>query len=168
MVGLLLTLPIISERIWGEAKFMDIFQTAKDIISIMDIFFFGRRATGRTTRLIQVVQPGDIVIFSNHEQKRTFEYHARDQNKKIGRGISDIRTMVCGAAPYFLAERLKGIEANNIYFDHVWMEKYYEATILDAEKTINGITNLVKKSSPSSSTKPIYPFSRFDDTSATS
>lgn len=88
--------------------------------------------TGRSTYLLQVVQPGDRVIFASRVERRHFD----NQLKEFG--IERVTTAVV-AIGRDMPCRLHDLKRSEglTYFDHGWLEQYYQYCMDDWVKFVD-------------------------------
>ncbi|MEC8233150.1 MAG: hypothetical protein VX061_17110 [Pseudomonadota bacterium] len=80
------------------------------------------RQTGRTTSMLERVQPNDIVVFHRHDQAKYFERMARNAGKEVRTTVvdpSDLST---------LSERCPPNKWR-VVLDHEWVELYIEQSV---------------------------------------
>lgn len=112
---------------------MDMFNIGLELLEAMDDYYNSARGTGRTTYLLNKVKNDDVVIFVDLMQANYFEKLAKSK------GI-DVVCRVIDSNDYPSVEfqnKLRSIRSKgNTYFDHVWFEKFYKQSMIDAIKQI--------------------------------
>jgi hypothetical protein len=110
---------------------MDDFGIGVAALGALRAVLMAMRGTGRTTRLIESLQDGDRVVFTNEREARRVERLAKDRGKDIAWCVVDPK------------------KPNDVYgypqsrgrlrFDHTWLEQYYEAELHSAAIRIRHI-----------------------------
>ena len=77
------------------------------------------RQTGRTTSMLERVQPNDLVVFHRPESAKWFERKAREAGKEV-------RTAVVSPENPSLLSEINPRGRQRIVLDHDWVEIYIE------------------------------------------
>jgi hypothetical protein len=116
---------------------MDIYGIGNALKSMVGFYVFNSRSTGRTTHLLQIVESGDRVIFSEDAHLRHFKERLREH------GITGVELVKFPVNRNPL-ERLSTGQGQT-YLDHNWIEDRYrwvldnEARGLDSiQKSLSG------------------------------
>jgi len=107
----------------------DIYGIASGVRAAADIHFEAKRQSGRTTRLVEQVRPGDTVIFLNQKAVAFFQRRM----KAAGRCMDDLDVQTLN--PSHLYTFLEGWRGEaRILFDHDWLEEFYRQRITDTRE----------------------------------
>ena len=87
------------------------------------------RQTGRTTSMLERIQPNDIVVFHCHDSAKWFERKACEAGKKVRTAV------VAPENPSRLIE-LNPRGALRVVLDHEWVEIYIEQGVRNACENI--------------------------------
>lgn len=92
------------------------------------------RGTGRTTKMIEDAKDGDVIIFSNSREANHVHFECAMKGIKVR----------CIVFPVSESKNLfslrNGLESHTrLYFDHSWLEEFYERAINGARKLIDSI-----------------------------
>ncbi len=104
----------------------DYFGIGETVHYVIGAMFDTLRGTGRTSDLIELVEPGDCVVFVNHKQARQFN----ERNWKNGVYIVVSDTL------YGIPQETRGLPIKRLILDHVLVEKLYLDAICDVERNI--------------------------------
>jgi hypothetical protein len=120
---------------------MDIFNYGITIKAFMSGLFHGLRRTGRTTRLLETMKDGDVLIVSNRFGLN-YDNLLKHQAKKLGKNINVIGIEATERGLYDIfdlpSRRGKRFPANtNFFYDHVFLEDYYGSVILRADELLD-------------------------------
>lgn len=97
------------------------------------------RGTGRSYVLSDMVMPGDLVVFATQEHADDF---LRLQYKR-GRTTRYSAVTHDPEAPLSeLLAKIAGRAVQRMFYDHVWLERYYAAAVIH---DMNQIVNLSKR-----------------------
>lgn len=101
----------------------------KDVLqAALTGYVAGSRQTGRTTRMLEVCNSGDVVICSND---RHADY-IRTRAKQLGKSVVVVVMDTSLRNP----EKVYRHRPEKIHFDHSWYEEYYENMIQGAAKEL--------------------------------
>ena len=100
---------------------MDFFGIGQAIESAATIVFHTSRGTGRTTRLIESLKPGDKVVFNTVEEARHFKRLCKERDIEIETQVVPVKT------PEKIFDR--GTPQGRLIFDHGWVEQFYMNSI---------------------------------------
>lgn len=109
----------------------DFFGIGATMKALVSIYTASARASGRTTRLVQALRPGDRVICQNKEQMRHLERRLRE----AGFAREDVTLVVMPAKDYRQIYERKP-SSGRTYFDHGWVEEFYRDQINECAHTI--------------------------------
>lgn len=108
---------------------MDFFGIEAAIRGVVRVYFQSARATGRTTRLVNSLKPGDQVIFRNSQEAEYMNHMCKKRNIK---GVAF--KIVPPQNQYNLFEL--NTPSGRTYFDHSWLEEFYTRRIEDIGKEV--------------------------------
>lgn len=94
----------------------------------MNIYFASARKTGRTSSLVSSVKTGDRIIFSDSREAK------RVERLCLERGVEIEALVVDPNRPEALFH--KGRSRGKVYFDHSWIEEFYEMVFASAARDI--------------------------------
>lgn len=91
-------------------------------------FAMGGRASGRTARLVAVLQDGDVVVALRGSTLQHLEERIRKAGKKV-------KVIPAEANVYGLSEVSRDLASGHrqLHFDHVWIEQYWRDCLRRAE-----------------------------------
>lgn len=91
-------------------------------------FAMGGRASGRTSRLVAVLQDGDVVVALRGP---SLEY----LRERIGKAGKKVKILAAEATAYGLGEVSRALVSGHrtLHFDHVWIEQYWSHCLRRAE-----------------------------------
>lgn len=116
----------------------DIYGIDVGVKASLNIFFQSGRATGRTSRMISMLKPGDVVVFENANECN----RVRNLIK-----IAGMEGVYCEV--YDPENPLRYTCQGTCYFDHSLIEKFYRDAIKQAERDIENVINYRSKVRPS-------------------
>lgn len=104
---------------------MDVFGIGAAMRGAMAVLLRCQRATGRSTMLLSLVQPGDEIIFADNRQANHFERALHQKNPELAKYV---RARV---VPLEQMDKLRGLRNPNgrVMFDHVWVERFYQDSL---------------------------------------
>ena len=116
---------------------MDLFGIGSAVRGAMRIYFMSARSTGRTTRLVEILESGDTVVCVDTAQARRIVSLCKDNGQyNVDYIIVDPKY------PDNVYHVLAGKEIQGrLIFDHVWIEQYYLHAIDSNIKYIDGLKN---------------------------
>lgn len=98
----------------------------------LSLFEDASRATGRTTRLIQAAQHGDIIVVPALPMVRHVERMLREAGKE---GVRVLHFSVHGI------DRMRGQKAKGtVYFDSTWVLAFYRERLRQAGNDLEGMS----------------------------
>lgn len=118
-------------------KSPDIYGIGTAIESAVEIVRVCARAAGRTTLLLDLLQDGDCVVFGEQENGRQF-HHAC-----MHRGLKNIRIVISDPREYYRVHEKLRMEKGRVFFDHVWIEKYYAHAFAEAKYYLDKLHTVV-------------------------
>ncbi len=122
---------------------MDIFNIVKDITDIIKQYFDLTRRTGRTTKLLDIVQDDDRVIFVNRTQAMMFENLCKSRGLRVK--CIDISPEIDCLDSIYQYPRLMGLRHGKTYFDHVWIEMHYKYKIKQTAAMIDEVQTYLSR-----------------------
>lgn len=104
---------------------MDFFGIGNALQGVFHVYLRMARQSGRTTALIRALKPGDRVVCLTDVHARNLERRAREF------GVKDVQFVACEVrnSPTVFH---RGTSQGLTYFDHPWVEAYYEQQIHQA------------------------------------
>ena len=115
------------------------------------VFDESQRNTGRSTRLIERTQPGDMIIVSTQQEQRWYERKVKEAKK------ADV-TVLCVDPHSYLPERMNGRRAlSNCYFDHVWTSKFVAVRLAEAARELETYERELSTQPSARPSQPVYP-----------
>ena len=115
---------------------MDAFGIGNAIIGAARVYFQSARRTGRTTALLESLQPGDRVVCLSTQQAQHLRQRIKDQN------IDATVIVVPTEIPERVFEQRTSI--GRTIFDHAWVEQYY---LNQLEHAVSDIDSIQRQSS---------------------
>lgn len=113
---------------------MDIYGIGAGIEAAVKISFLSCRQTGRTTRMIEALRPGDRVICHGSGEQR----HTRAMLNRVGKDGVEVILL-----PVNQSHRLKSdmrSRGGKDYFTHDWLEAFWLYEIQEVQQHVRGIT----------------------------
>jgi hypothetical protein len=104
----------------------DFFGIGAALEGAMEIYFRSARQSGRTTSLIDSLQPGDRVVFRNMQELIMFERKCKEREIKVD------CIYVNPSNPLMSFNR--GPSKGRTIFDHAWIEDFYRITLSRAQE----------------------------------
>lgn len=94
----------------------------------LEMFIEQRRASGRTTKLIEEAQPGDWIFCGSSKEMRRIDNMLRSAGKR------DVRVSYVASVGHLMrAASERGPVKGRILFDHFALEEMYRSAIMDVE-----------------------------------
>lgn len=117
---------------------MDIFGIGQASIAAVKSYRRMMRGTGRTTQLCHMVREGDTVVFINSEDRRAFT----DTMKSLGYSTEGLQLVFCCPSnPAVINDKtLRGNATGNLYFDHSWLEQFYEFNAISGRNYLDRLS----------------------------
>lgn len=113
---------------------MDFFGIGNAIKGCIEIYRSVSHHTGRTTRMIYSLRPGDMVVFTNNREADRVARLCEE------RGVKDICFVVCD--PKYPGKLFNyGTQQGRCIFDHSWVEDYYQLAIEKVQNDIDSLQN---------------------------
>lgn len=106
----------------------DFFGIGPAIRAALGIYRTAARDSGRTTRLLQALQSGDRVICQNIAAMRDMQRLLRER----GFERDAVQVRILPAEDHYRLVELERIQGRT-YFDHAWVETYYQVHFDRAE-----------------------------------
>lgn len=113
-------------------------------------FDAGARGTGRTTRILAVVKPGDQVVVPSNAISRHYEANLRHA------GIQNVRVIVHNPATEHVLARVGTVPQGQTYFDHTWWQLWLQHQLHHLENEAIKIIRATSKVLPD----PDHPHAR--------
>lgn len=96
----------------------------------LEVYVQSARRSGRTTRMIEGLSDGDIVIFQDNREKERVSRLIRETRPKL-----NVKLI---AIPADRPELLRGLRApNRLRFDHLWIEAWHRYSVERASREIS-------------------------------
>jgi hypothetical protein len=99
------------------------------------------RKSGRTVRLVQMVEPGDVIICLTQSDKDHTQHLLHDAGKKhVNVAVLDIRS-AWSVESHHRVMSLKG----RVFFSHSWVKRFVEQRLKDTEKELETLERELSK-----------------------
>lgn len=106
------------------------------------------RGTGRTTLLADMVQKGDVVVFSNAKLAREFDEVLKRRRNLTARSAE---VMVISVRPcdglQEVRNMIAGVTVSRLFFDHVWLEESYTDVLENHIRFLDGFSQAMSRNS---------------------
>ena len=99
----------------------------------LQVYENASRASGRTARMIERVNPDDVIVCADGRAGHFIQQRLRDAGKQA-------HVVVCDPTPYALDERMRGIQAR-VFFEHTWELRYWEQVLASAAEALRSRTS---------------------------
>jgi hypothetical protein len=110
---------------------MDTFGIGAALSAMVDIYIISARQSGKTTALVESVKEGDRIYFLTRKEADRVRHLCAERGvtvECIVRGIDD--------------QALRGTAQGRSIFDHRWVEEFYKASIIRAQREIDAMEQM--------------------------
>lgn len=107
----------------------DKFGFGNALIHLVHEFTNGLRGTGRTKHLVNIVEPGDCVVFATLKQYEQFMDRCY---------VEGVHGIVVSSLDH-IQRKTRGMEINRLIIDHVFVEKLYLDALYNTQRYIDEV-----------------------------
>lgn len=132
----------------------DIYGISSAMKSMVRMYQCSSRRTGRTSHLISLLQPGDMVVFADSKHMENF----RHQLRMIGKADQvNLRVVDVKRHRQSLDMVTAAITINRLHFDHQWIEMFYQQKIDNAAVEVSNLQKNLSKGVGINPPQPMQP-----------
>lgn len=131
---------------------MDIYGIGGALRGIFEGFTHGARLSGRTTRMVEAVRSGDVIICRDDADIRHVKLRLKDRGDLLDVRVVTAKYAFCGN----FARNLHRV--GKVYFTHGLVEEHYEQALKRADYDLERMEyELRQRIAPSAAPPPHYP-----------